>query len=138
MIEKYYLNGEVLPTIPVPHDCVVKEITFDDEFLVLKFDDDISCYDSIKYLNKNARSLVIRIHLNDPLFYAYEHRVRHAIGGEGYYIIDNKKLQSLCKKHVEYLYHYVGFEQIMIKLFCDGDYLLDVYSDYIEFDWIEK
>ena len=138
MIEKYYLNGDVLPTIPVPHDCVIKEITIDDEFLVLKFEDDISYHDSIECLNKNARSLVIRIHLNDPLFYAYEHRLKHVFGGEGYYLISNEKLQNLCKKHVEYLYHYICFEQIMIKLFCGGYYLLDVYSDYIEFDWIEK
>ena len=145
MVEKYYLNGEVLPTMPVPHDCVVKEITFDDEFLVLKFDvdishhdPDISYYDSITSINKNASALVIRIHLTDPLFYAYEHRMTHRFSGEGYYLINNKKLQSLCKKCVEYLYHYVSYEQIMIKLFCGGYYLLEVTSDYIEFDWTEK
>ena len=138
MVEKYYLNGKVLPTLPVQHDCVVKEITFDDEFLVLKFDEDISSYDSIKCLNKNVVSLAIRIHLTDPLFYAYEHRLTHRSSGEGYYLINNKKLQSLCKKCVEYLYHYISYEQIMIKLFCGGYYLLEVNADYIEFDWTEK
>lgn len=138
MIEKYYLNTDILPTIPVPHDCVIKEITFDCNFLVLKFQDDISCYDSIKYLKPNARSLVIRIHLDDPIFNAYEHRLTHALSGEGYYLINNNKLKNLCKKNVEYLYHNVGFQSIMIKLFCGGYYLLDIESDFIEFDWIEK
>ena len=31
MIEKYYLNGESLPTIPVPHDCVIKHIQIKDQ-----------------------------------------------------------------------------------------------------------
>ena len=100
MIEKYNLNTDILPTIPVPHDCVIKEITFDSEFLVLKFEDDISYHDSIKYINPNASSLVIRIHLNDPTFDAYEHRLTHMLSSEGYYLINNNKLKTLCKKNV--------------------------------------
>ncbi len=138
MIEKYYLNADILPTIPVPHDCIIKEITFDSNFLVLRFEDDISYYDSIKYVKPNASSLVIRIHLNDPIFDAYEHRLRHMLCGEGYYMINNNKLKSLCKKRVEYLYHNVGYQSIMIKLFCGGYYLLDIESDFIELNWIEK
>ena len=138
MIEKYYLNTDTLPTIPVPHDCVIKEITFDSNFLVLKFEDDISYHDSIKCIKPNVSSLVIRIHLSDPIFDAYEYRLTHMLRGEGYYLINNSKLKNLCKKEVEYLYHNIGFHSIIIKLFCGGYYLLDIATDFIEFNWIEK
>lgn len=39
MKEKYYLNGKEVPTIPVPHDCVVKDIKLDDGNLVFIFED---------------------------------------------------------------------------------------------------
>lgn len=138
MLEKFYLNTDVLPTIPVPHGCLIKEVTFDSEFLVLKFEDDISYHDTIKNVNSNAMSLVIRIHLYNPVFDTYEHRLTHMLSGEGYYIVNNNKLKSLCKKNVEYISHNVGFQSIMIKLHCCGLYLLDIEADYIEFNWIEK
>ena len=137
MTERYDLSAETLPTIPTPHDCMIKEIACDDEFLVLKFEDDIECHDSIKSIRPDASSLIIRIHLYDPIFYAYEHRMTDKLSGEGYYLINNKKLPTLCKKTVEYLYHYVGYQSIIIKLYCGGYYLLDITSDYIEFDWVE-
>ena len=138
MIERYDLCADTLPTMPVPHDCVIKEIGFDDEFLVLKFEDGISCHDSIKYVHPDASSLTIRIHLYDPIFDTYEHRMRDKLSGEGYYLINNKKLSALCKKTVEYLYHYVGYQSIIIKLYCGGYYMLDITSDYIEFDWVDE
>jgi len=98
MIEKYYLNTDVIPTIPVPHDCVIKEITFDSDFLVLKFEDDISYYDSIKSIRPNAKSLVVRIHLYDPIFYTYKHRLTHALSGERYYLLNNNKLKNCAKR----------------------------------------
>lgn len=39
MKETYYLNGKEVPTIPVPHDCIVKEIKLDDGNLVFGFED---------------------------------------------------------------------------------------------------
>ena len=138
MIEKYYLNTDILPTIPVPHDCVIKKITFDSNYLVLEFEDDISYHDSIKHIKPNVSSLVIRIHLNNPIFDAYEYRLTRMLSGEGYYMINNNKLKNLCKKKLEYLYHNLGFQSIIIKLFCGSYYLLDIESDFIEFNWIEK
>ncbi|MDE7380079.1 MAG: hypothetical protein K2N14_03405 [Clostridia bacterium] len=135
------MNEEVLPTIPVPHDCIVEEITFDKGYLVFKFGEDISDYDSIKYLNPNAKSLVIRIHCDEsePTFAVYENKWRKKFGRKGYYLINNKKLPDLCKNTVEYLYHYVGFQSILIRLYRDSAYMLfDVDADYVEFEWIEK
>ena len=137
MTERYDLSTNTVPTIPVPHDCVIKEIGFDDEFLVLKFEDDIEYHDSIKSIHPDASSLTMRIHLYDTIFDAYEHRMKDKLSGEGYYLINNKKLSALCKKTVEYLYHYVGYQSIIIKLYCGGYYMLDITSDYIEFDWVE-
>ena len=33
MKETYHLNGEVLPAMPVPHDCLIKEISLEYEWL---------------------------------------------------------------------------------------------------------
>ena len=133
MIERYDLSTDTLPTMPVPHDCVIKDISFDDEFLVLTFKEGTT-----KHMRPDASSLIMRIHLHDPIFYTYEHRLKNKLSGEGYYLIDNKKLSALCDKYVEFLYHYVGYLSIIIKLYCGGYYTLDITSDYIEFDWVDE
>lgn len=133
MTERYDLSTAAAPTIPTPHDCVIKDISFDDEWLVLTFKQGTT-----KYFRPDAESLVMRIHLYDPIFNAYEHRLKDKLSGEGYYLIDNKKLTKLCNKTVEYLYHYVGYQSIIIKLYCGGYYMLDIIADYVEFDWIEE
>ena len=38
MIEKYFLNGESLPTIPVPHDCVIKHIRLKEQCIEFVFE----------------------------------------------------------------------------------------------------
>lgn len=48
MKETYYLNGKEAPTIPVPHDCIIKDIKLDEGNPVFSFEDDISYHDSIK------------------------------------------------------------------------------------------
>ena len=146
MTERYDLSANIVPTIPDPHDCVIKDISFDDEWLILTFKEGTT-----KYFRPDASALIIRIHLYDPIFYTYEHKLKNKLSGEGYYLIDNEKLTKLCNKTVEhdyhdgksrqyaleYLYHYVGYQSIMIKLYCGGYYMLDITSDYIEFDWVE-
>ena len=51
MKEQYYLNGESLPTIPVPHDCIIKNVRLKNQCIEFVFEDDISNYDSIKHYN---------------------------------------------------------------------------------------
>ena len=58
--EIYYLNGETLPTIPLPHDCVIKSLAIKDQCMEFVFEDDISYHDSIKYYRPDAKSLIMR------------------------------------------------------------------------------
>ena len=140
MIEKYFLNDDKLPNLPTPHDCIVEKVSFDEEFLVFTFEKDISSYDSIKHINPNFYSLIIRYHLIDPLFDTYKWKLHTSLfGREGYVLIDNKKLTDIAKSHkLEYLYQNVGYQSIIIKLFQDGHIMIDVQVDYIEYEWIEK
>lgn len=137
MTEKYFLNGDALPTVPTPHDCVIKKIEYDNDYLIFIFDDDISSYDSVKFIRPDAKSLIIRIHLIDS-FDTYRWKLSGFLRGEGYYLIDNKKLISLTKKPTEYISHNIGYQSIMIKIFESEHYLLDIWADFIEFEWTEK
>ena len=38
MKKTYYLNKDVLPTIPVPHDCIIKKIRIEHKWLIFTFD----------------------------------------------------------------------------------------------------
>ena len=40
------------------------------------------------------------------------------------------------KERLEYLYHYIGYQSIIIKLFSKTYIALDIQADYIDFDWI--
>ena len=51
----YYLDKAEWPTIPVPHDCVINDISFSDDFLVLTFEQDISIHDFIQHIHSNAK-----------------------------------------------------------------------------------
>lgn len=138
MTEKFYLNGDTVPTIPTPHDCVIKQIEYDTEYLTFKFEDDISAYDSIKSIHPSAKSLIIRIHLLDPELYVYKQKYSKLMRREIFYEVDNKKLTSLPKKPLEYISHTVGFTTLIIRLFQNGGYMFDICADFIEFEWIEK
>lgn len=39
MKKTYYLNKDVLPTIPVPHDCIIKKICIEHKWLIFTFED---------------------------------------------------------------------------------------------------
>lgn len=76
-VETFNLIGQQLPTIPVPHDCVIKEIALDEGWLILSFEDDLSYHESIKCIHPNARTLTIKFHMiGEPYLelYAYEQR----------------------------------------------------------------
>ena len=61
----YYLNKDTVPTIPTPHDCEIKKVTIQGDYIIFEFDDDISYHDSIRHFIPDAKSLVIKIHLVD-------------------------------------------------------------------------
>ena len=68
MKEIYYLNQKQLPTIPVPHDGVIKEIHLEDDYLIFVFEDDISYHDSIKSIRPDIRSLIMKFHFVDNIY----------------------------------------------------------------------
>ena len=131
MKELYYLNKNELPTLPYIHDCVIKEIELNDEYLIFKFEDDISDHDSI--LNKNYKSLIIKYHLIENLFV---YKSKRLFNKEYYYLLEDNKINKL--KDLEYLYQYVDFYSLIIKIFRGRDYyIFDLDVDYIEYEWIE-
>lgn len=139
MREIYYLNQKTLPTISVPHDCVVKDIQLKDQTLIFRFEDDISSHDSIQFIHPNAKSLVIRYHLTEEdAFSVYQWRKpgRFSRKDGCYRRLDNSQLFAFAG-HIEYLYHNVGYCSIIIKLFADDQVILDAYVDHLEYEWIE-
>ncbi len=133
MVEIFSLNGKQLPTLPTPHDCKIIEIEYKDDYLIFKFSDGINLYDSIKKINPNANSLVIKYHLNQPEVYVYKYKPR--FNGKAYELINNKKL---FKKHInlEFWYQYVAHNQLILKLFSDVEIIVKFECDYIEYEWL--
>ena len=138
MTAKYYLNQDILPTIPTPHDCIITSIEYDSEFLILKFEETISYHDSIKIINSNAKSLIIKIHLLNREFDVYKWKRHLSFGkGQGFALVDCNKVFSRIKG-TTYLSHYITYNSIIIELFQSESIVLKVESDFIEFEWIEK
>ena len=142
MKEIYYLNEATLPTIPDPHDCVIKSIFLKDHCIEFVFEDDISYHDSIKYVKPQAKSLIIRYHFADDMddfsIYKWVKPKKPFSNKEHFQRLDNSKLTQLAKGSfkLEYLYHNVGYRSIITKLFSNGPVILDAYIDYVEFEWI--
>ena len=131
MKELYYLNKNELPPLPYIHDCVIKEIELIDEYLIFKFEDDISDHDSI--LNKNYKSLIIKYHLIENLFV---YKSKRLFNKEFYHLLKDNKINKL--KDLDYLYQYVDFYSLIIKIVRGRDYyIFDLDVDYIEYEWIE-
>ncbi len=146
MKEQYYLNGESLPTIPVPHDCIIKKVRLKNQCIEFVFEDDISNYDSIKHYKPDAKSLIIRYHFaDDPNDYSIYRWIKpnrllaklFSAGGR-YKRMKNCFLTELPEDNyrLEYLYHNVGYCSIITKLFSNGYIILDADIDYVEFEWI--
>ena len=133
----YYLNKDTVPTIPLPHDCEIKKVTIQEDYIIFEFEDDISYHDSIRDINPDAKSLVIKIHLVDD-FDTYKMKYYRKPWCRGDYSrIDNAKLEKIAKKEkLAYLYHYVGYQSMIIKLFSQTCITLDITTDYIEYEWI--
>lgn len=130
----YYLDKAEWPTIPVPHDCVIHSISISDEFLVLDFEQEISVHDSVQRICPDAKSLTIKIHLLDT-FEIYQLKTRKFPTIKRMYEeIGFEKLVGLVKRNrVEYLYHYVAYQALIIS--CSINIILDLRADYVEFLW---
>ena len=139
MTETYYLDGTILPTIPVPHDCVIKKVRSENQHIIFEFEDDISYFDSIKNFKPEAKSLIIKYHLlDDGDFSVYKWKKPSGFFHKNgrYDCMDNHTITKLSDSRLEYLYHYVGYRSIIIKLFSNGFIIIDADVDHIEFEWI--
>ena len=151
-VETYLLDGNNVSKIPVPHDCVITEIREEDDYLVLDFEDDICCHDSIQAVHPDAQTLTVRFHLeygglNGVKAYGalqgiYQYR-RSKKHGEGYMRIKSlKELQKLikgCYFPATYLYHYISaYQQVIVELCVDDSTLLMLWADSVEFVWTLK
>ena len=138
MKEIYYLNQDTLPTMPVPHDCIINKIMLEEQALVFSFINDISRYDSVRNLRPNAKSLTIRYHLIDNIYWLYKSfkcgKIFYREGG--YKGLPQDALFRLPDVKLEYLYHFVGYESIIIKMYSDSEIILDASVDYVEYEWI--
>ena len=144
MSKKYYLNTKTLPTIPVPHDCIVKEIHLNNNHLVFIFEDNISNNDSINSIMPNAKSLIMKFHFVDDIsdirLYTKVKKDKIFHKATVYKEIDlNKhvnKLLHLPDQKLEYLYHNIGYHSIILKLWSSDSIVMDITADYIEYDWL--
>ncbi len=139
MVETYHLNGENLPTIPVPHDCVIDKITIEKQCIVFTFEKDIGYRDSVKGIMPNAKALTIKFHLVDEEFCLYQwHKPIKFLADNGYYkCIESSKLYQLTssKSNLEYLYHYIAYQSLIIEMCASTTIRLDLSVDYVEFHW---
>lgn len=140
MIEIYRLDGDTLPTLPVPHDCVIDKITFENQCIVFTFEQDISYHDSVKHIKPGAKSLVLKFHLADECFNLYEWRKPVKVfADKGYFKrIDSSELFKLTssKCRLEYLYHYIAYQSLIMELCALTTIRLELTADYVEFCWI--
>ena len=144
MKETYSLNSDPLPKPPVPHDCVIQKLEIRDSFLRITFEDGISRHDAIKYLNPEAKSLIMRFHLpddpddRDNLLIRLESPVRFR--RQQCRILDISQLEKLTKDNsrLEYIDHYASCSTNSLIIILGGSSTvhMEMTTDFIEYDWI--
>lgn len=132
MTETYYLDRDTLPTIPVPHDCVIDKITLENGFLVFTFEQDISYHASIQHFKPDAKSLVIKYHLVDNDLRLYEYFAENKCWN----YTDSKKLSVFTANRTEYINHFVSYESMIIDLCAERSVRLEIEADYTEYEWM--
>ena len=136
LIKRYYLNRKHLPTIPTPHDYVIKKVEASRTFLTFYFEDDITWHSSAEVLFPNAKSLIMRFHLIDPDFDMYKWKVSKT-RGKGWFPYEFHNLRMPLKRDLEYMEHKVGFQSVIIKLFRMDCIMIEASVDYVSFETIE-
>ncbi len=131
MKQTYKLNEAQLPTMVTPHDCVIKEIKKDDDFLIFVFEDDISHHDSFE----DKKTLKIKYHLIQE-YEIYRQKWNRLMKRSEYTELKNESI--LFKGNSQYLYQCVGYEHLLIQLYKDTMYVLSLNTDYVEYEWVEK
>ena len=146
----YYLNRKELPTMPVPHDCPIKEIRVEDQNIVFVFEDDLTGYDTFARMQPQAKSLVIRYHFTESVrdYSIYRWMKPNLLYKDGCYkcmtdCLTNENHETLVKltdSTLVYLDHYVSeySRSFLIRLFSSSknEILIEADVDQIEFEWI--
>lgn len=140
----YYLNQETLPNMPVPHDSVINRIILGDHFITFFLDADINDKDdAIRYYYSEAKGLIIRYHQTEEdsfSIFKMKKSPRHLskLFPPNYRLLDNGVIEGLAKgkRKLEFLFHYVGYNSVIIKLFSEEEIILDASVDYVEYEWI--
>lgn len=150
MKKSFCLSKDLFPIIPVPHDGVIKSIHIEKQCLVFDFDDDISSYDSVAYWFPQAKTLTIRYHFSEDLFYSIYKWVKPNLflkNGGYKYLTDestdknHSTLLNLTKSGLEYIDHHVGYGYGGYSLFIDlysatkGHVVLACNVDVLEYEW---
>lgn len=146
MTELYRLDTDELPCMPTPHDCVIKTILVDKDKQCISFvfEDDISEYDSIAIQRPKAKSLVIKYHfcetVEDYELYQFTNpSFWHRRGGYKWLIESDGKHNELLKltnHKLEYISHYVSFNDMIIVLWAGTHTVLRLSVDTVEYEWI--
>ena len=141
MVQIFSLSGE-MPTIPVPHDCVIERVFQDGEYLVFDFEQEITNHDSARFYCPNAKSLTMRFHRIDTEYWLYEEKRKRTLKGRKsiYISMDEDKLFRLAggKWKLEYLYHYVAYNSMILRLWAGHDIYVKLDgTDQVELNWIE-
>lgn len=55
--------------------------------------------------------------------------------GEGFVLEKNECLIEMAEDKLEYLYHLVGYQEVVLKLWSSGSVIVNISTDYIEYDW---
>ena len=142
MIERYQLDGGTVPALPCPHDCVIRRIAFDDDFIVFYFEHQIHRRDSVSQRHPECDTLIMRYHLFDPEFCTYR-QIRHLtrlgarLGRRGYYEIQNKTLLRRSRYPLEFLYQRAARRSVLITLWRGEFILINAEVDWAEYEWID-
>ncbi|MCQ2429817.1 MAG: DUF3885 domain-containing protein [Clostridia bacterium] len=137
-VQHYDLNGGPMSLPFVPHDFVIKRLDVTLECVTFTFEDDVTYHDGIRELFPGQRSLILRFHLCDDMFFAYRWH-RGAVKGQPgcFRPFDAEKLPGLCAGRLEYIDHHVSYRSAVIELAAPAEpVILKLSADYMEYEWI--
>lgn len=141
MTETYCLTDEpFVKKLFSPHDFIVKELKVSHDTLEFIFEDDVTYHDGIKEMFPGKKSLTMRFHLTAPVMFVYrEKRKRFSRKKYGLVDMDQEKLPDLCRKRLEFLKLYSGYQSVFIELWSpSGQTLINATTDRVEYEWAEK
>ena len=145
--EIYRLDADTLPTMPVPHDCVIKTILVDKDNSCISFifEDGVSEYDSVAYQRPNAKTLIIKYHLigeNEYELYKFlKPSIWHRNGGyeclTDYEKGTHRTLIKLAEDRLEYISHYVAYNAVTVELWGAKakSVILKLDVETVEYEW---